>query len=41
MLAASAVAAPQLVEFPMTGEAPLRAADLQALSWREDELFGR
>ena len=41
MLAGTAIAPPQLDEFLMPSEAALRAADLQALGWREADLFGR
>ena len=41
MLAGTAVAPPQLDEFLMSSEAHLRQADLAALGWTEDRLFGR
>ena len=37
----TAVAPPQLDEFLMSSEAHLRQADLAALGWTEDRLFGR
>lgn len=40
MLAGTAVAPPQLDEFLMSSEAHLRQADLAALGWSEDQLFG-
>jgi uncharacterized damage-inducible protein DinB len=40
MLSGTAAAPPQLDEFLMPSDAPLRAADLQALGWREADLFG-
>jgi uncharacterized damage-inducible protein DinB len=41
MLSGTAVAPPQLDEFLMPSDARFRVADLQALGWREAELFGR
>jgi uncharacterized damage-inducible protein DinB len=41
MLAGTSVAPPQLDEFLMSSEGPLRQADLAALGWTEDELFRR
>lgn len=40
MLAGTAVKPPQLDEFLMSSEAHLRQADLAALGWTEDQLFG-
>jgi uncharacterized damage-inducible protein DinB len=40
MLAGTAVAPPQLDEFFMADEAPLRAAEVAALGWTEEELWG-
>jgi uncharacterized damage-inducible protein DinB len=39
MLAGTAVKPPQLDEFFMTDEAPLRADDFKALGWTEDEVW--
>lgn len=41
MLAGTVVAPPQLDEFLMRSEAHLRQADLAALGWTEERLFGR
>jgi len=41
MLSGTTVAPPQLDEFLMPSDAPLRVADLQALGWTERDLFGR
>ena len=41
MLAGTDVAPPQLDEFYASGEAPLRARDLQELGWTEDAIWGR
>lgn len=40
MLSSTAVAPPQLDEFLMPSEAHLRVADMAALGWREDEVYG-
>ena len=40
MLAGAAIVPPQLDEFLMPSEAHLRSADMAALAWRENELFG-
>lgn len=40
MLSGTAVAPPQLDEFLMSSDAPLRAADMHALGWTERDLFG-
>jgi uncharacterized damage-inducible protein DinB len=40
MLSGSALKPPQLDEFLMPSDAPLRRADLQALGWTERDLFG-
>ena len=40
MLAGTLVAPPQLDEFLMPSDAPLRAAELAALGWSERDLFG-
>ncbi len=40
LLAGTAVAPPQLDEFLMPSEAHLRSADMAALGWSEDQLFG-
>jgi uncharacterized damage-inducible protein DinB len=40
MLAGTAVKPPQLDEFLMPSDAPLRVADLAALGWTERDLFG-
>ena len=40
MLSGTTVAPPQLDEFLMPSDAPLRVADLQALGWTEHDLFG-
>ena len=40
MLSGTTVAPPQLDEFLMPSDAPLRVADLQALGWTERDLFG-
>ena len=39
MLAGTAVKAPQLDEFFMSEEAPLRAADFKALGWTEEKVW--
>ena len=39
-LSSSAVAPPQLDEFLMPSEGHLRAADMAALGWREDQVYG-
>ena len=41
MLAGTAVAPPQLDEFLMPSDAPLRAADMRMLGWIEADLFAR
>lgn len=41
MLAGTAIKPPQLDEFFSIGEAPLRAAELHALGWREEDIWGR
>ena len=41
MLAGTTVAPPQLDEFLMPGNAPLRAADMPTLGWIEADLFAR
>ena len=41
MLSGTAVAPPQLDEFLMPSDAPLRVADMQALGWSEGDLFRR
>lgn len=40
MLAGTAVAPPQIDEFFMAEEAPLRAAEVEALGWTEERLWG-
>lgn len=40
MLAGTSVAPPQLDEFLMPSDAPLREADMRALSWTERQVFG-
>jgi uncharacterized damage-inducible protein DinB len=40
MLSGTAVAPPQLDEFLMPSDAPLRTAELAALGWTERDLFG-
>lgn len=40
MLSSTAVAPPQLDEFLMPSEGHLREADMAALGWREDEVYG-
>ena len=40
MLSGSAVAPPQLDEFLMPSDAGFRVADMAALGWREDEVYG-
>lgn len=40
MLSGTAVAPPQLDEFLMPSDAPLRAADMRSLGWTERDLFG-
>ncbi|HJV97448.1 MAG TPA: DinB family protein, partial [Albitalea sp.] len=40
MLAGTAVKPPQLDEFLMPSEAHLRSADVAALGWSEERLFG-
>jgi hypothetical protein len=40
MLWGTAVAPPQLDEFLMPSDAPLRRAELAALGWTERDLFG-
>ena len=39
MLAGSAAAPPQLDEFLMPSDAPLRSADMAALGWREQDVY--
>ena len=39
MLAGTDVKPPQLDEFLMPSDAPLRSADMAALGWREIDLF--
>jgi len=41
MLSGTAVKPPQLDEFLMPSEPQLRVADMAALGWREDEVYGR
>ena len=41
MLAGTAVAPPQLDEFLMPSDAGFRSADMAALGWREEEVYGR
>jgi uncharacterized damage-inducible protein DinB len=41
MLSATCVAPPQLDEFFSVGEAPLRAAEFDALGWSEETVWGR
>jgi uncharacterized damage-inducible protein DinB len=40
MLCATAVAPPQLDEFLMPSDAKFRQADMQALGWREEDVYG-
>jgi uncharacterized damage-inducible protein DinB len=40
MLCATAVAPPQLDEFLMPSDAKFRPADMQALGWREEDVYG-
>jgi uncharacterized damage-inducible protein DinB len=40
MLCTTAVAPPQLDEFLMPSDAKFRQADMQALGWREDDVYG-
>jgi uncharacterized damage-inducible protein DinB len=40
MLSATAVAPPQLDEFLMPSDAKFRQADMQALGWREEDVYG-
>ena len=40
MLAGTSVKPPQLDEFLMTSDAPLRSSDMAALGWSESQLFG-
>jgi hypothetical protein len=40
MLAGTAVKPPQLDEFFVASEAPLRADDMRALGWSESEVWG-
>jgi uncharacterized damage-inducible protein DinB len=40
MLCATAVAPPQLDEFLMPSDADFRQADMQALGWREEDVYG-
>lgn len=40
MLSSTAVAPPQLDEFLMPSDAKLRVADMAALGWSEDEVYG-
>jgi uncharacterized damage-inducible protein DinB len=40
MLAGTAVAPPQLDEFLMPSDAKFRVADMAALGWREDQVYG-
>lgn len=40
MLSGTAVAPPQLDEFLMPSDAKFRVADMEALGWREDEVYG-
>lgn len=39
MLAGTAIAPPQLDEFLMPSEAHLRVAEMQALGWREEDVY--
>jgi hypothetical protein len=41
MLSGSAVKPPQLDEFVMPTDAKFRVDDMQALGWREDEIYRR
>ena len=41
MLSSTSVSPPQLDEFLMPSDAPLRVADMQALGWSEGDLFRR
>ena len=41
MLAGTAVKPPQLDEFLMPSDAPLRSAEMAALGWQEDAVYGR
>jgi uncharacterized damage-inducible protein DinB len=41
MLSGTSVAPPQLDEFFAEGEAPLRAAEFDALGWREETVWGQ
>ena len=41
MLAGTAVAPPQLDEFLMPSDAGFRSAEMAALGWREEEVYGR
>ncbi|HXX08302.1 MAG TPA: damage-inducible protein DinB, partial [Pseudolabrys sp.] len=41
MLSGTSVAPPQLDEFFAAGEAPLRAAEFDALGWTEETVWGR
>ena len=40
MLSSTAVAPPQLDEFLMPSDAKFRVADMAALGWREDDIYG-
>ena len=40
MLSSTGVAPPQLDEFLMPSDAPLRAADMAELGWREPDVYG-
>jgi uncharacterized damage-inducible protein DinB len=40
MLSATSVAPPQLDEFLMPSDAPLRSADMAELGWREGDVYG-
>ena len=39
MLAGTTIAPPQLDEFLMPSEAHLRVAEMQALGWREEDVY--
>jgi len=41
MLSGTSVAPPQLDEFLMPSDANFRVADMAALGWREDDIYGR
>jgi hypothetical protein len=40
MLSSTSVAPPQLDEFLMPSDAPLRSADMAALGWDETQVYG-